>query len=143
MPLRSTSVALPVGTSSGWANCESSLSVTGLRPSWPRQRLTLARSPPPSPPMAATFTSAFAPLAPETEYSVSRNCDGGTLCQLDGTVQMEGAAASWVTAAGGGGIVCVTAVSKETDFRNSRNLAFCEATDSSSPVILKNQLMVG
>ena len=38
--------------------------------------------PPPSPLNAATFTSAFAPLAPVMEYSASKNCAAGTSCPV-------------------------------------------------------------
>ena len=65
-----------------------SASATGPRPSWSRQRLTLASRPPPSPGDMLTLMLAWELAAPVTRNLATRNCPPGTSFQLEGTCQL-------------------------------------------------------
>src|SRR5580698_3001875 len=96
VPVKSTTLALPSGRSSESA----AASAAGARPSWPRQRLTLGRRPPPSPARELIFTEAAAPLSPAMAYLAIRNWVSGASDQPVGTVQVGLAVAASIGGSG-------------------------------------------
>src|SRR5437016_5734446 len=78
-----------------------SVSLESPRPSWPRQRFTLATKPPPSPADMLTFTAARAFPSPSIRNLVTRKPPAGASFQPAGTFhsgfsESEFAADGWV-----------------------------------------------
>jgi hypothetical protein len=88
-PLSSMKENFPAGASMVCTVCASVASSMGGRPTWPRQRLTLGRSPPTSPGKAVTDMSALVPSAPLTRKLPLRMPLGsGCVVQSAGRVQV-------------------------------------------------------
>src|SRR5207245_1680589 len=101
VPLISIKVALPAGMSTLVASLLMSVSLESPRPSWPRQRFTLATNPPPPPADTLTFTAARALPPPSIRNLATRKPPAGASFHPAGTFhsglsEPEFAADGWV-----------------------------------------------